>query len=476
MIQKITTNYRGLDIENLELSPINIIVGKNGSGKTRFLNSIKFFFETEIEKDKDFIESKTDILISNDLYKILHFDFSKEKNISTVGEFASKEFLDENLSNLLFEMLGLKEQLGLRNRGNFMLQTYIENSKLYIAFPGFNKQGNLHKQELELSQGTLYILNLFKELYDNLKKFNPNECLIVLIDEIENHLHPKAQKELIKHIYCEIVARIKNIQFIISTHSLFVIREALNYHKDNKLSIYHLENKTRFPPIYDISEVDLKEQFQKSIQDVKAFDEVLRELGFEMKDLFYPNCLIFVEGPTDIMYLRFWLEKYMEKMNCNNSLIQGLDYDFVEFGGALASHLSLKFNESINGDDDDINVNQLVNIFSLNRRVFVMVDNDKNNAFEKTKIRLESEISNINNGSIFYRNPNYVTIEDIIPENLKHSKDENKVKKCLINIKKWREKNVIINDFSIDDNNYAFNLAEKVYNFILNKEKPILSP
>lgn len=61
------------------------------------------------------------------------------------------------------------------------------------------------------------ILDLFKLLQDI-----PSQSLLV-IDEVENSLHPKAQRRLVKYLLK--ISRRKRIQIILSTHSPFVLEE-----------------------------------------------------------------------------------------------------------------------------------------------------------------------------------------------------------------------------------------------------------
>lgn len=82
--------------------------------------------------------------------------------------------------------------------------------------------GLLTKNYGEISQfhqgaGEDSILDLFR-LLQNI----PNQSLLV-IDEVENSLHPQAQRRLVKYLLE--LSRVKKLQIILSTHSPFVLEE-----------------------------------------------------------------------------------------------------------------------------------------------------------------------------------------------------------------------------------------------------------
>jgi ABC-type branched-subunit amino acid transport system ATPase component len=69
-----------------------------------------------------------------------------------------------------------------------------------------------------VSEGTILTLGLLTVL------LNPRQPKLVLLDDIEQGLHPKAQRELI-HIFQEILQNYKNLQIIFSTHSPYIVDE-----------------------------------------------------------------------------------------------------------------------------------------------------------------------------------------------------------------------------------------------------------
>jgi len=218
--------------------------------------------------------------------------------------------------------------------------------------------------------------------------------------------------------------------------------------------IYHIEN---WKLIHQFNSNDLVNEFGK------WYDDILKDLWFVMWDLFYANCLILVEWPVDILYIQYWLEKYMSD-DAKQNFIKWQHYDFVEYWWSLAAHLTMKFNPNTD-DFDELSTDSLVNIFSYHRNILLITDNDHNtNAFERTKRRLETEISRIQNWSSFYRQSNINTIEDYLTDETTISSDSsNKVAAALVNLKNRRKNSIWLNKFKPEVNE----LMSKVYNFIL---------
>ncbi|NEP55626.1 MAG: AAA family ATPase [Symploca sp. SIO2G7] len=69
-----------------------------------------------------------------------------------------------------------------------------------------------------ISEGTMLTLGLLTVL------MNPNQPNLVLLDDIEQGLHPKAQRELIT-VFKEIIKDNNNLKIIFSTHSPYIIDE-----------------------------------------------------------------------------------------------------------------------------------------------------------------------------------------------------------------------------------------------------------
>jgi len=69
-----------------------------------------------------------------------------------------------------------------------------------------------------ISEGTILTLGLLTVL------MNPPQPNLILLDDIEQGLHPKAQRELIT-VFKEIVQENENLQIIFSTHSPYIVDE-----------------------------------------------------------------------------------------------------------------------------------------------------------------------------------------------------------------------------------------------------------
>jgi predicted ATPase len=69
-----------------------------------------------------------------------------------------------------------------------------------------------------ISEGTMLTLGLLTVL------MNTNQPNLVLLDDVEQGLHPKAQRELID-VFKEIIQANPNLQIIFSTHSPYIVDE-----------------------------------------------------------------------------------------------------------------------------------------------------------------------------------------------------------------------------------------------------------
>ncbi|TIR23882.1 MAG: hypothetical protein E5X34_12530 [Mesorhizobium sp.] len=180
----------------------------------------------------------------------------------------------------------------------------------------------------------------------------PNK--IVLIDEPELHLHPLAQKRIMKYLNESVDA-----QFVIATHSAAVLdsvdADIIQLSQDN--------GKTGGRTI------------QTNAQKFRA----VRDLGHSPSELLQTKFAIWVEGPSDRIYLNSWIKKI------DSSLNEGIDYTILFYGGKILSHHSF---EDIESD--------LVKAVTVSRSFAVLIDSDRkpdrpNLNATKSRVKLEVE-------------------------------------------------------------------------------------
>ena len=217
-------------------------------------------------------------------------------------------------------------------------------------------------------------------------------------------------------------SRIK--QIFVASHSSVVLNEFLNI--------------GAFASIYEFGTTTLRteqESNQKLLPNntsvlfttVKKIDSeyhsVLNNLGCNGADLLQANGIIWVEGPSDIVYIKKWLEMYEREKSKSYKFIQGKEFEFKPFAGTLLNNYYLNKN-SCEGD-----LKKLVNIFSFSRNAFVIIDSDavKKNGktIDKSKfreakrfIKEEFEIMETCNLGLWYKegNTDIRTLESYLDE------------------------------------------------------------
>lgn len=107
---------------------------------------------------------------------------------------------------------------------------------------------------------------------------------------------------------------------------------------------------------------------------------VCEDLGYHPSDLLQANCVIWVEGPSDRIYINYWLGEVRP------DFVEGIHYSIMFYGGRLAAHLS---NEDLNES-----IKEFISLRRLNRRGVMLLDSDrpkKHARINETKRRLEQE-------------------------------------------------------------------------------------
>lgn len=185
-------------------------------------------------------------------------------------------------------------------------------------------------------------------------------------EELENNLHPALLRRLLSYLFD--YAQNAGTLFFLTTHSNVAIDI---FSRTNLAQIIHVTH----------------DGTEARCQTVKTYVDnrgLLDDLDIRASDLLQSNCILWVEGPSDRIYVTRWIELYT-----NGQLMEGFHYQCVFYGGRLLAHLSTASPEE---------VEDAIALLRVNRNCCVIMDSDKRAAQSRisdTKKRIESEINEI---------------------------------------------------------------------------------
>lgn len=193
---------------------------------------------------------------------------------------------------------------------------------------------------------------------------NNLENHIFAFEELENSLHPALLRKLNDYIYKKAVEN--NFIYFLTTHSSVLIDQ---FSKQNDAQIIHLTQQNGITTC-----TTAKTYFENN--------GILDDLDVRASDLLQANGIIWVEGPSDRIYLNKWIDLWS-----NGSLKEGSQYQIIFYGGRLLSHLSADVPEDVDAS---------ISILNTNRNALIVIDSDKNNlgdSINSTKTRIQDEFT-----------------------------------------------------------------------------------
>lgn len=180
--------------------------------------------------------------------------------------------------------------------------------------------------------------------------FNQGENMLFFFEEPEQCLHPAYQR-----IFMETLMReeFDTFQYFFTTHSNHLLDITLDI---EQVSIYTFKktNDSQEEPTFEIENVDNENT------------DILRLIGVRNSSVFLSNCTIWVEGITDRIYIRKYLEMFQKTQDKN--FLEDIHYSFVEYGGGNITHWS--FLEDADPKHSNILVDRLCG------KLFLITDKD----------------------------------------------------------------------------------------------------
>jgi len=210
-------------------------------------------------------------------------------------------FVWDNLNKIVSSALSSKHyngivRLGIGPRTNGFTRVGVMND---IIVEGQNTSKSICPSLLNLSAGELSLISIFGEILHQADNLQNNIQLsevngIVLIDEVDKHLHITLQKEVLPKLF----NLFPNVQFIVSSHSPF-LSMGLAEDAAKRTQIIDLDNNGL---VCEPTNNDLyKEVYEMMINENQRFYDNFKQLQKEINELNKP--IVITEGKTDIVHI-----------------------------------------------------------------------------------------------------------------------------------------------------------------------------
>jgi putative ATP-dependent endonuclease of OLD family len=219
-----------------------------------------------------------------------------------------------------------------------------------------------HKGDIRLSQSgsslkSVFLILCTLRLLPKLKNIDLRK-VVLAVEEPENNLHPALLRRLLDFLATEREA--KEFTLVITTHSPIAIDWSSRRDDSQIIHVRHNGEEAL---------TSVASQYQDTRQ-------IIEDLDIRASDILQANGIIWVEGPSDRIYLKKWIELASE-----GNLREGTHFTIMFYGGKLLYHL-----DALPPDKSE----KLVSLLSINKNAAVLIDSDRHlgSAAKKQKPRM----------------------------------------------------------------------------------------
>lgn len=226
----------------------------------------------------------------------------------------------------------------------------------------FLRIGNRYTPLSECGSGlkTILLTLLQAEAIKRLK--NHGSHTTICIEEPENNLHPHQLRRLLDYL----VGLSRNgTNVILTTHSPVPLDYLLDQ-RASVINVFRQGDHTRTSPV----------------SSYPAHRDVIHEIGVRPSDLLQAKGIVWVEGPSDRVYVRKWIELL------DKDLREGRDYQFAFLGGSMAASATFAAPDQETQED-------LLRLLRLGCHAAAVMDSDRRAPDSELKnmvLRVKTEI------------------------------------------------------------------------------------
>lgn len=230
-----------------------------------------------------------------------------------------------------------------------------------------------------LSTGQLALFNIFTTIIRYADNNDINKSIhleqiigIVVIDEIELHLHSVHQKEVLPHL----MTLFPKVQFIVTTHSpLFLLGLEEKYNTDG-FDIYQMPNGIKIS-------AERFSEFNRAYLYFSETEKHHEKLKEAIDKSIKKNALIITEGATDWKHLMAAYKNLSAKEEFND-IFENLSFDFFEYEPANSGKNAV--NKVDMGNTAIVAMCETYSKIPQNRKLIFIADCDDKNTNQKLAI------------------------------------------------------------------------------------------